>query len=406
MIARRTLIGALAGALAFPAAARAAPAGRGRASRMGVTRWPPDLTLEAVAAVDRFIAAECDMAAPMLLGGVPWTEAANESPFSANLKAELAWRPPAGHKLLLSLGPLDMTRRSVAPYWGERDNQPIPAPFAGRAFDDAQVKTAFARFAVRACEAMRPDWLAIGIETNALITNAPGAWPAYKALHRHAYERVKARFPHTNVCFTIEALHYLGHHTGADRAAQRREVLELMSHCDLVAFSIYPHMSWAVKRPLPDGFFDFAHELAEAAGGKPIRSRGKRLYLAQRAHRRTAAVRVAGRPAPAPGAAAGGGAARPLRVRGQLRQPRFRAADGAARRRGAEPGTDLDLYRARPRQWCRQAGDGGLAAALERQMTARRYFGVQSRARWRACAICSAVMRPSTISRLRVAAVR
>ena len=48
------------------------PAGRGpRPFRLGVTRWPPDLTLDAVAQTEAFIRTNCDMAAPMFIDGVP-----------------------------------------------------------------------------------------------------------------------------------------------------------------------------------------------------------------------------------------------------------------------------------------------------------------------------------------------
>jgi hypothetical protein len=264
---RRTLIAGLGASIAAPAFAQSSQA---RPFRMGVTRWPPDLTEEAVAAVDRFIASDCDMAAPMILGGVPWTEAYNNAPFSEALTRELSYRPPPGHKLLLSIGPLDATRRTMAPYWGESDNRPIPAPFTGLALDDARVKRAHANFALRACEAARPDWLAIGIEANLLMSNAPTLWLQYKALHRHVYEQVKARFPNVKICFTIEALHFLGLADRSDAETQLRETLDLMSHSDVAAFSIYPHMSWAVRRPLPADYFAFAKRFADQAGGKPI----------------------------------------------------------------------------------------------------------------------------------------
>jgi hypothetical protein len=264
---RRTLIAGLGASMATTALAQPTPT---RPFRMGVTRWPPDLTEAAVAAVDRFIANECDMVAPMILGGVPWTEAYNDAPFSDALTRELGYRPPQGHKLLLSIGPLDATRRAMAPYWGESDNRPIPAPFAGLALDDQRVKRAYASFALRACETACPDWLAIGIESNVLMSNTPALWPQYKALHRHVYEQVKARFPNVKVCFTIEALHFLGLADRSDAEMQLRETLDLMSHSDVAAFSIYPHMSWAVRRPLAADFFDFAKRFADRAGGKPI----------------------------------------------------------------------------------------------------------------------------------------
>ena len=146
----------------------------------------------------------------------------------------------------------------------------MPAAFRDLPFDAPKIKEAYTNFALRVIKAMRPDWFAIGIEPNVLLSKGAEAWPAYKALHRHVYERVKAQYPSLKVCFTIEAIHYLGKHNGSDADAQRREVLELLKHSDMVVFSVYPHMSWDVPRPLPDDFFRFARELSAAAGGKPI----------------------------------------------------------------------------------------------------------------------------------------
>jgi hypothetical protein len=241
-----------------------------RSFRLGVTRWPPDLTLDAVAMVDQFVARDCDFVAPMLLGGVPWPEASAGTPFSAHLNAELAYRKSVDHRMLVSLGALDATRKAMAPYWGSTDNLPRPAPWDALALDSTEVKTAFTHYARRVVEAMQPDYLAIGIESNVLLTSTPALWPALKALHRHTFSELKRRFPQLPVCFTIEALHLLGLADGSDATAQRREVREVLAHSDLVAFSVYPHVSFAVPRPLPDGFFDFARDLALAVGNKPI----------------------------------------------------------------------------------------------------------------------------------------
>jgi hypothetical protein len=241
-----------------------------RSFRLGVTRWPPELTLAGIAAVDAFVAANCDFVAPMLLGGVPWTEALSGAAFSTGVQNDLAYRPPAGKKMLVSIGALDDARARLAPYRGASDNQALPAPFDALPFDAPEVKTAFASFALRVVDAMQPDYLAIGIEANVLLTQTPAAWPAYLALHRATYQAVKARHPALPVCFTIEALHFRGWATGSDPVAQRREVLALLATSDLVAWSVYPHMSFAIPRPLPDGFFDFLGELGRAAGGKPV----------------------------------------------------------------------------------------------------------------------------------------
>ncbi len=267
MIDRRAVLAGLGASIAAPAFAQPAST---RPFRMGVTLWPPDLTNEAIAMLVRFIAEECDMAAPMILGGVPWPQSLAGEPYSARLNGDLAYRPPAGHKLLFSIGALNAVRTGMAPHWAETDNQPIPAPFAGLAFDDARVVRAYTNFALRAYEASRPDWFIIGIEPNILLASTPAAWPAYKTLHRRTYEAVKERYPQARVCFSISALHLLGLSTGVDAAQQRREMLDLMRWSDMAVFSIYPHTSWDVPRPLPADFFDFVRDFAEAAGGKPI----------------------------------------------------------------------------------------------------------------------------------------
>lgn len=253
-----------------PPAVSALPPQPHRGFRLGTTLWPPDLTVQAVDRVQSFIAENCDLTAQMLLGGVPWPEAYAGTLFSDNVMEKLSYRPPAGHKLFVSLESTDMRRRQMALYMGTSDNLPLPPPWNQLGFGAPEVQSAFANYALRVVEAMRPDYLAIGIESNILLTNSPADWPAYKAFHRHAYRMVKERHPDLPVCFTIEALHLMGLSDGADSARQRAEVLELLDASDMVAFSIYPHMSYDVPRPLPADFFDFARELSQAAGGKPI----------------------------------------------------------------------------------------------------------------------------------------
>ncbi len=126
-----------------------------RGFRLGTTLWPPDLTVEAVDRTEAFIAANCDLAAQMLLGGVPWPEAYADAPFSDNVQAKLSYRPPPGHKLFVSLEPTDFGRRRLALHMGEQDNLPLPDPWGRLGFDATEVRSAFARYALRVVEAMR-----------------------------------------------------------------------------------------------------------------------------------------------------------------------------------------------------------------------------------------------------------
>ncbi len=252
----------LTGLAALPFA-RALPAQAAtRRFRMGTTRWPPDLSVRAFGQVERFLRDDADLAAPMVLGGVPWVAALNDAPFSHALMAELTWKAPAGHPVLLSLGALDTLRRGLALHYDLKDNQPLPADWAGRPFDDPAVVRAYTAFCLRAAETMRPDWLATGVEVNLLAHFNPDAWGACVSLHRAVYAAMKDRFPAMPVLITIAAQHFLGQVDDTDTAAQMQALTDLSDACDMIGWSIYPHLSREIPEPIPDGFYD---PLLEAA---------------------------------------------------------------------------------------------------------------------------------------------
>jgi hypothetical protein len=160
--------------------------------------------------------------------------------------------------LFLSISPLDKDRKGLAPYWGASDNQPLPGPWGRRSFDSPEVRKAYRNFTLRAVKAMKPDYLAIGIELNVLLSKDPSGWKQLKELYRETYAAVKARYPSLPVFFTTEVLHYKKLATEAKGRDQEGEVADLMRHSDLFAMSLYPHMSLAAPPPLPADFLDFA----------------------------------------------------------------------------------------------------------------------------------------------------
>lgn len=151
-----------------------------------------------------------------------------------------------------------MDRKALAPYWGEKDNQPLPTGWATHALNSPEVKQAFLNFALRAVDAMKPDYLAIGIESNVLLSHDAAKWRQLKDLHRETYQAVKKKHPGLPVFFTTEVLHYKKLAKEARGSSQESEVADLMRYSDLFAMSIYPHMSYDVPRPIPADFLDFA----------------------------------------------------------------------------------------------------------------------------------------------------
>jgi hypothetical protein len=236
-----------------------------RPFRLGFTRWPSELSLRGIQQADEFLARHADLVSIMFIGGIPWQEALDNRPFSQDVQKQLSYRRPDGYKLFLSISPLDQDRRKLAPYWGEKDNQPLPAEWARRPFNSPEVIDAFTRFVLRSVAALKPDYLAIGIESNVLLSHDRRAWQDYKEFHRAAYDAVKKAHPQLPVFFTTEVNHYLKRAAEARGSPQQEEVAELMKHSDVFALSCYPHMSYDTPRPIPDDYLAFARTF-----GKPI----------------------------------------------------------------------------------------------------------------------------------------
>lgn len=244
---------------------RAADPPLSRPFHLGFTRWPADLTLEGVITAQDFAHEHGDLVSVCFIGGIPWPESLADKPFSKDVQDNLGYRPPKGTKLFLQISPLNKDRKGIAPYWGEKDNLPLPNPWDTVAIDSPEVKRAYLGFVLRAVEAMHPDYLAIGMENNVLLSNSQAKWKQLKALHVATYTAVKAKHPKLPVFFTTDVLHYKKFSSEARGTDQEGEVAELMKHSDLFAMSVYPHMSFAVPRPVPESFFDFARDF-----GKPI----------------------------------------------------------------------------------------------------------------------------------------
>ena len=225
---------------------------------MGFTLWPADLSEEGLQTAQEFASAHGDIVSIPFISGVPWPEALDGKPFSKDVQDNMSYRPPSGKRLFLSVSPLDRDRRALAPYWGDKDNMPLPKPWDKEPLNSPKVKKAYLNFALRAVERMRPDYLAIGVESNVLLTRAPTQWRQFKELYRETYAALKKAHPGLQVFFTTEVLHYKKLTNDSKGTDQEREVAELMKQSDIFAMSVYPHMSPDVPRPVPANFLDFA----------------------------------------------------------------------------------------------------------------------------------------------------
>jgi hypothetical protein len=207
---------------------------------MGFTPFPPDDTPEAAKDVTQFIKANSDIVAQHM-ESVPWTEALNGQPFQAHLLNN--WRErkanmPPNATVYLALNP---GRGALADYWGATEHDPLPAAFKGKTFSDPLVKQAYLSYCKRAIEFFNPEFMAIGIEVNELVFNAPDKAAAYAELHEYIYKELKKSNPKLPI-FASFTLHGLldERRSKADRDRSLTFVKGLMPYNDLVGISFYP----------------------------------------------------------------------------------------------------------------------------------------------------------------------
>jgi uncharacterized membrane protein len=244
---------------------------RERSFAMGFTSWPPDLTLSGAEEMWNFMSKHGDIMAFHIDRGMPWAEASNGEAFSAEFMEDWDFNiknAPKNKQIYLALTPLNEGRDGIAPYIPGKNHESFPREWKNIGLYDEKVKNAYLTYATRAIEHYKPDYLAIGIEVNVLLTKDKKQWNEYKELHKYTYAELKKKYPHLPIFATFSINHLKGIESGSNEKEHVREIRSLLPYIDIVGISAYPY-GWAFKsgvlRPVPDNYFDIALQF-----GKPI----------------------------------------------------------------------------------------------------------------------------------------
>jgi hypothetical protein len=245
----------------------AAASAQSRPFRLGFTPFPYDITLEAVDFSYAALAKDADLVVHHFDDGVPWAEALADAEYPPKVRDEWAdrlRRTPKGHSVYLALTPLNLGRDGFSEDLSAKKD---PA-WSSIPFDDDRAKRAFLNHCRRAVKTFRPDFLAIGIETNLLRHKAPAKWSAYLALHRFVFDKLKQENLKLPIFATVVAPAILkGYATEYDNVQQVEATKQILDYSDLFALSLYPYMSAYMTERLPDDMFD---QIARHARGKPM----------------------------------------------------------------------------------------------------------------------------------------
>lgn len=264
-------------ALSFSACETDAPAqdlppasNRLHQTAMGFTPWPSDLTEAGVDRTYEFIHQHANLITHHFDGGVPWEEALKGERFPKHLRED--WelrrsRTPEAFKSFVAVTPLDFDRTGLALAWTkDGDNKPLSSDWASRALDDDRVKSAYLSYVERVIDYFEPDYLAIGIEANIMVSKTPKNWEAFLSLNEYIYTAIKTKHPNLPLFTTVQYEHLRGIEDESKKHAgkQRASVKTLMAHSDLMAISTY-RFGHFHPNPMSADFFDVAENF-----GKPV----------------------------------------------------------------------------------------------------------------------------------------
>ncbi|MEZ5567198.1 MAG: hypothetical protein R3E54_02390 [Halioglobus sp.] len=224
---------------------------------MGFTPWLYDNNAEAINATYDFINGNGEIISHHMEEGVPWSEALANRSYHPNMLWQWDLRKlktTADAKVFVSISPINQSRNGIADYRGENTHMGLPASFAGKRFNDPDVKKAYLSYAEEVIRFYEPDYLAIAIEANELYFNNRSAWPDFVELYIDTYTTLKLRHPELPVFFTT-ALHVMNQmRPQTDDAWEELSVL--WDYADVAAISYYPHMQYPLDLGNPVAMLD------------------------------------------------------------------------------------------------------------------------------------------------------
>lgn len=235
-----------------------------RSYRLGFSPWPYDYSLEAVDWVYQTINRHGDIVSQHIEEGVPWDEALRNDAFPSGELSDIRLRLDKmgrGRRVLLQLNPINIKRDGLAPYRGEKDNQPLPESWQNKRLNDKDVKKAYLQY-VRTMKAyFKPEFLITGVEVNLYMRNQKERWQDYVELQCYVYRILKEKNPHENILVSLFAPSFFPEWIKEDNLEDQLQAIKDLEPCvDGFAISVHPFMSALLADSFPSNYFDRLHK--------------------------------------------------------------------------------------------------------------------------------------------------
>jgi len=237
-----------------------------RSFYMAFTPFPYDLSQNAIDFVYEKLASDADIINHHFDDGVPWVEALSGQAFHREIIDDWEYRKShtlVGHKIYLSVTPVNFARNGLALYRAASPDLPLPSPWDTYSFNHANVKAAYLAYCERIIDFFDPDYFNMAIEANLLHVKNPTLWSDYMELHEHVYTALKTKYPKLPIFCSISGGVLLNGFTDDDHTAEQQVLHDLMQFSDMYALSFYPYLSGYLGNPYPATTFDDLFSLSD-----------------------------------------------------------------------------------------------------------------------------------------------
>ncbi|WP_460234714.1 hypothetical protein [Aurantivibrio plasticivorans] len=242
-----------------------------RSFSMGFTPWLYEASVTAQDLTYTRLAAHGDIVKHHLLGGVPWQQALDQTPYHPNLEAEVQnriARTSSSTDVFLAIDSLNSERSGLALDRGEFDNMPLQGEWATRSWSSPEVIDAYINYASDMIDRFQPRYFEYGTEISELLLNDFSSYTEYLIFAEAVYGRLKATYPDLNIMVSV-ALKTPG---GSEMQLIEDNIAAVLEFSDVVGLSVYPYVFFSHSdrgnpENLPANWLTQANEFS---GGKPI----------------------------------------------------------------------------------------------------------------------------------------
>ena len=247
------------------------PVEAARSFKMGFTPWLYDATTTAQDTTYSRLNTHGDMLKHHLMGGVPWQEAFDQTPYHVNFEGEISGRlsrTSADVDVFLAIDSLNSARDALTLYWGESQNMPLTGAWVNRSWSSPEVITAYINFASDMIDRFQPTHFEYATEISELILNNPAGYTDFLIFAQAVYSQLKVRYPNVKLMVSVA----LKSPASNEMQLIKASMPSIIPYTDVLGISVYPyaffiHQDKGDPANLPA---DWLTQSTQISAGKPL----------------------------------------------------------------------------------------------------------------------------------------